>query len=279
MLVISPIASDSARVVDNQKTHAGILRKGAETCPESAVAGRSLVLMRELLNADHVLALNRASTIARLVAGLAHEVNNALLVISGTAELLEDRPEAPEAVTKGLIRIRSQSARAAAVISDVLAFVQADPDARGRLDLGEVAAASVALRSWKAGRMGLKLTLVVPEDRRFIVEGSRVQLQQAILNLVGNAEQALAGVPGGQIRLELAEEHGRAVLRVTDSGGGVPADQRARIFEPLVTTRVGQEFAGLGLPAARRIAELHGGTLDLEDSPAGAAFALSLPLA
>jgi signal transduction histidine kinase len=235
--------------------------------------------MHELFSDDHLVTLNRASTVAGLLAGLAHEVNNALLVISGTAELLEERPDLPEAVTKGMVRIRSQCARAAGVISDVLAFAKADPQVRGRVNLREAAAAGLALRSWKMGRAGLKVAFTAPEDRAFIVLGNRVLLQQAVLNLLGNAEQALAGVPGGLIRVELTEEQGRGVLRVADSGAGVPADQRTRVFEPFVTTRPGGEFTGLGLPAARRIAEMHGGTLDLEDAPAGGSFVLNLPLA
>lgn len=234
--------------------------------------------MHESLSADHFVTLDRASNVARLLTGLAHEVNNALLIISGTAELLEERPDMPEAVTKGMVRIRSQSARAAGVISEVLAVARTDPDVRGPVNLREVAASAVALRSFAIGRARLTIVLVAPTDRSFIVQGSRALLLQAVLNLVGNAEQALVGVHGGMIRVEIADEHGRGVLRVADSGAGVPSDQRARIFEPFVTTRAWGEYPGLGLTAARRIAEMHGGTLDLEDRPGGGSFVLTVPL-
>jgi signal transduction histidine kinase len=74
---------------------------------------------------DDLLLLNRAATVAHLLAGATHDVNNALLVISGSAEVLEQRPPSPEALERGLTRIRSQSTRAAAVIAEVLSFARA----------------------------------------------------------------------------------------------------------------------------------------------------------
>jgi signal transduction histidine kinase len=234
--------------------------------------------MHEFQSADQLVTLNRASTIARLLTGLAHEVNNALLVISGNAELLEERTDVPDAVAKGLLRIRSQSARAAGVINEVLDFARGDPQGRGRVNLRDIAAGAVSLRSYAIGRARLKIALTPSEDPRVIVDGSRVLLLQVMLNLVSNAEQALAGIPGGEIRIEVGAEGSHGVLRVVDSGRGVAAGDRARIFEPFVTTRPGEESSGLGLAAGRRIAELHGGSLDLEVTPAGASFVLKLPL-
>ncbi|MGH9372047.1 MAG: sensor histidine kinase [Vicinamibacterales bacterium] len=233
----------------------------------------------DTLTDDDLVTLNRAATVARLLAGVAHEVNNALLVISGTAELLEDQTDAPDAVAKGLARVRSQSARAAAAIGEVLAFARGAPDARGRVNLREAAADAVALRTYAIGRAGLKVTVSAPEDRSVVVEGSRVLLLQALLNLLTNAEQALSGVPGGSIRVELGEEAGRARLRVADTGHGVPAEERTRIFEPFMTTRDRRQSSGLGLTAARRIARIHGGTLEVDVTPSGASFVLELPMA
>jgi signal transduction histidine kinase len=227
---------------------------------------------------DDLVTLNRAAVIARLLAGAAHEVNNALLVIGGTAELLEDRVDSPEAVGKGLARIRAQTAKAAGAVSEVLSFARGAPDARGSVNLRETAAAAVGLRSYAIGRAGLTIDFAAPEAVAFIVEGSRVLLQQAILNLIANAEQALAGTRGGAIRVALSERDGFADLRVSDTGGGVPEAERARIFEPFVTTRGRDESTGLGLPAARRIAEMHGGSLTLREASTGAEFVLTLPL-
>ena len=228
-----------------------------------------------ILTDDQLLTLNRAAVVARLLAGTAHEVNNALLVIGGTAELLEDRTDAPDAVATGLARIRSQTTRAAAGIAEVLAFARGAPSARGRVNLSELTSAALGLRAYAIGRARLKVEFAPPEEG-LILEGSRVLLLQALLNLIANAEQALAGMPGGVITIGLTRAGGTASLRIADTGPGVPADRRDRIFEPLVSTGDPEAASGLGLAAARRIAELHGGTVTLEESGSGAAFRMDL---
>lgn len=227
---------------------------------------------------EDLLTLNRAAVVARLLAGVAHEVNNALLVISGTAELLEDRTGSSEAVDKGLDRIKSQTSRAAGAIAEVLSFARGAPGTRGPVNLREAVASAVNLRSYAIGRAGLKVSFSAPEQVSFIVEGSRVLLQQAMLNLIANAEQALAGTRGGTIAIALSTHDGNAVMSVSDTGPGIPEAERERIFEPFVTSRAREEFAGLGLPAARRIAETHGGTLALAGEPTGSTFVLTIPL-
>jgi signal transduction histidine kinase len=227
---------------------------------------------------DYLLTLNRATVVARLLAGTAHEVNNALLVISGTAELLEDRTESPDAVGKGLDRIRAQTSRAAGAIAEVLSFARGAPGTRGAVNLREAVASAVALRSYAIGRAGLNVSFAAPRDVSFIVEGSRVLLQQAMLNLIANAEQALAGMRGATIAITLSAQDGDAVLSVSDTGPGIPEAERERIFEPFVTSRARNEFPGLGLPAARQIAEAHGGTLALTGESSGSTFVMSIPL-
>jgi two-component system NtrC family sensor kinase len=222
-----------------------------------------------------LVTLNRAATVARLLAGVAHEVNNALQVIGGTTELLQDTPGLPEPVAKGFGRIGEQNVRAATTISNVLSFSR-QKDVRGRVNLREIARQSAVLRAFSIGRAQLAITVDVPPDGRFAVEGSGMRLQLAVLNLIVNAEQALAGRRGGAIRLTL-EEPGDVVLRVSDDGPGVDAGIAGRIFDPFFTTRPREEASGLGLAVARLIAEEHGGLLTLDGRGPGATFELRLP--
>ena len=92
-----------------------------------------------------LLTLNRAATVARLLAGVAHEVNNALQVIGGTTELMQTTPGLPASVADGLQRIAVQNTRAAAAIQEVMLFAR-QKDATGRTNLREIASRSVALR-------------------------------------------------------------------------------------------------------------------------------------
>jgi two-component system NtrC family sensor kinase len=232
----------------------------------------------QALSPEDLLLLNRAATVARLLAGVAHEVNNALQVIGATAELLEDRPGLPDPIVKGLQRIRSQGARAAGAVSDVLSLTREKADLRGRVNLRDIVSRAVTLRTYSIARAGLTIGFHAPEAV-FIVDGNRVQIQQAVLNLIANAEQALAGTRGGAIRVEMTEEGEQFLIRVADNGPGVPHELRDRIFEPFVTTRSRLEHSGIGLSASRMVAEGHGGSLALEPTDHGASFVLRLPRA
>ena len=226
-----------------------------------------------------LLTLNRAATVARLLAGVAHEVNNALQVIGGTTELLQTTPGLPASVADGLQRIASQNARAATAIQEVMLFARQKVDPPGRTNLREIANRSVGLRSFAIGRAQLSIAVDAPATGRFLVNGNGSLLQLALLNLIVNAEQALAGQQGGRIRVELEESDGFVTLRVSDNGSGVDRAAAEGLFESFVTTRSREEASGLGLSVARLVAEQHGGTLTLKDQEAGACFEMRLPAA
>ena len=228
---------------------------------------------------EHHLTLNRLATIARLVAGAAHEVNNALQVIGGSAELLQNRTDLPEAVQKTLTRIRDQAARAASAMTGVVALSRAQPDGATYLvDLCDVATRAVELRRYSIGRADLTVQLDVPPEPQFVT-GQRLHLLQVALNMIQNAEQALTPRRSGRIRVEVVADGEHVVLRVSDDGPGVPPADAERIFQPFVTTSPRPESTGLGLPVSREIAEAHRGSLELEPSETGASFRLRVPKA
>ena len=228
---------------------------------------------------EHHLTLNRLATIARLVAGAAHEVNNALQVIGGSAELLQNRTDLPEPVQKTLGRIRDQAARAASAMTGVVALSRAQPDGGTYLvDMCDIASRAVDLRRYSIVRADLRVELDVPSEPR-LVNGQRLHLLQAALNMIQNAEQALGPRGSGCIRVQVTQDGDHVALRVSDDGPGVPAADADRIFEPFFTSRPRPESTGLGLPVAREIAAAHRGSLDLETVPSGASFKLRVPKA
>lgn len=218
--------------------------------------------------------LSRSVTTARLLSGVVHEVNNALLVISGTVELLEARKDLPEPVVRALDRLRRQSSRAAAALAEVLAFTHAPLDERVEVTLRDVASAAVELRRFAVSRAGLSIQLA-PGTEPCVVRGNRGALQQAILNLIIKAEQALAGT-GGRIMVEAGTSGDWVTVRVSDEGQGVRGE-RDTMFEPFVATRPASDTAGLGLFAARMIVEAHGGTLALDEEAAGSSLLIRVP--
>jgi signal transduction histidine kinase len=228
---------------------------------------------------EHHLTLNRLATIARLVAGAAHEVNNALQVIGGSAELLQNRTDLPEPVQKTLARIRDQAARAASAMTGVVALSRAQPD-RGTylVDMCDIASRAVDLRRYSIGRADLTVKIDLPSDPQ-LVNGQRLHLLQAALNMIQNAEQALAPKRSGCISVAVVADGDHVVLRVSDDGPGVPPADADRIFQPFFTSRPRPESTGLGLPVAREIAAAHRGSLDLEPVATGASFRLRVPKA
>lgn len=223
------------------------------------------------------MALNRSTTAARLLSGVIHEMNNALQVISGTVELLEARTDMPPATRTALDRLRNQSARMASTLGDVQLFTRASMSESGTVNLREVAEHSAALRAFAIRRAGLNIT-VTADPGELMVTGNRGRLQQAILNLLANAEQSLAPLRRGSIHVHLEADERTVTLRVADEGPGIGMQPREAAFEAFATTREPWEGAGLGLWAARRIADAHGGTLSAEGS-AGNILALRLPRA
>lgn len=218
--------------------------------------------------------LSRSVTTARLLSGVVHEVNNALLVISGTVELLEARKDLPEPVARALERLRRQSSRAAAALAEVLAFTHAPLEERVEVTLRDVASAAVELRRFAVSRAGLTIHLE-PGPEPCVVRGNRGALQQAILNLIIRMEQALAGT-GGRITVEAAASGGWVTVRVSDDGRGVRGERDA-MFKPFDATRPASDTTGLGLFAARAIAEAHGGTLALDEEAAGSSILIRVP--
>lgn len=229
----------------------------------------------EAPHADALLALNRSTTAARLLSGVIHEINNALQVISGTVELLDARSDLPAATRPALDRLRKQSTRMAAALNDVQLFTRASLHETGTVNLGEVAEHSATLRMFAIKRAGLTITVAAgPGD--LVVSGNRGRLQQAVLNLIANAEQALAPARRGTIQVRVEADDAWVTLRVSDDGPGVAMEPREAIFAPFTTTRDPWDGAGLGLWAATRIAAAHGGTVTV-DGESGNVFVLRLP--
>jgi two-component system NtrC family sensor kinase len=142
-----------------------------------------------------------------------------------------------------------------------------------------VVGATVALRKYELGNAGITLhEEYAAGDATALV--SREEIQQVVLNLVLNAEQALAAsTRGRELWVRTAVEDASVLIEIRDSGPGVPAALAGRVFEPFFTTKPVGQGTGLGLSIALGIAQSHQGTLRLVPTPLGACFQLALPLA
>jgi signal transduction histidine kinase len=229
-----------------------------------------------LLSAGQLAQINRLATVARFVSSLTHELNNSLQVMSGLVELLAERDDLPLDVLERVERIGGQADRAGATIRQVVGYVR-EPDAPGaRVDLARLVDRALALRSYELDRAGIEVHWKPPAGSH-VVRGTARDLEQAVLNLLANAQETLAGAAVRQVVISLAADAGMLRLAVADTGPGIPPDLRARVFQPFFTTHGNAGALGLGLTVAAEIARAHGGRLGLDDDGPGARFVLALP--
>ena len=225
---------------------------------------------------DQLVHTERLSAMGALVAGVAHEINNPLQTILGSAEVLLEEQAVPSG-RRELELVRREAGRAAQIVRNLLSFVRRTAPDRVVVDLNAIVATTVELRHYHLERSNIVLDVTLhPAALPVLV--NREEIQQIVLNLVLNAEHALESGNGGRISIRtLAVAHHR-VLEVADDGPGISKELRGRIFEPFFTTKEVGEGTGLGLSISHGIAYAHGGSLELctQQSP-GACLRLMLP--
>ena len=225
---------------------------------------------------DAIIALNRLATVARVVSGTAHDVNNALQIIGGSAELLENQPDLGEPARRALTRIRAQAARAAGLIEDLSKFARDRGEADARVSLRHIASKAVAFRGLMIRRAGLSLAFDAETSPAADVTGRAGQLLQAVVNMIIDAEAAFEGGTGGSITLTLTEDGRHVDLTVANNGPDRSDRLEAR---GLADSAPSALDAQTGLSAARLIAAGHGGELTRQATAEGEVLILRVPLA
>jgi two-component system NtrC family sensor kinase len=225
---------------------------------------------------DQVVRSERLSAIGELVSGVAHELNNPLQSILGTAQTMLG--EATDPGLKGdLERVRLEADRAGRIVRNLLTFVRKSAGERVLLDVNEVVQSAVRLRAYGVEIAGIEVREEYAPNLALVL-ANRDDVQQVVINLIMNAQQAMtnAGVQG-VLSVRTAMENDAVIVEVRDAGPGIPPDVAGRIFEPFFTTRTAGSGPGLGLSVAFGIATAHGGSLELMPSDVGACVRLTLP--
>jgi PAS domain S-box-containing protein len=227
---------------------------------------------------EHV---SRVTTMGELTASLAHEVNQPIAAAVTNANtclrwLTRDHPDLEEARAAAM-RIVKDGTRAAEIIGRVrLLFKRSAPE-RELVNVNEVIREMTVLLRGEATRYSITFRTELAADLPQVM-ADRVQLQQVLMNLMMNAIDAMKDVDGAReldIKSQRAEDE-QLLLSVSDTGGGLPAQQADQIFDAFFTTKA--HGTGMGLRISRSIVESHGGRLWAGDnSPRGASFYLTLP--
>jgi signal transduction histidine kinase len=232
-------------------------------------------LYHQLLQAEKMAALGQT------ISGVAHELNNPLATILSWAERLSQRARLDDPTRRGLETILSESERAARIVRNLLTFARKRQTTRAMVDVNQVVRETLALRAYEQRVSNIVvLDALAAGLPQVFADGH--QIQQVLLNLVINAEQAMLAANGRGtlvVRTWHDVEAESVILEINDDGPGIPEDVQPKIFDPFFTTKEVGKGTGLGLTVAYAIVQEHGGRIRLQTPPhAGASFFVDLPV-
>ncbi|EGJ50334.1 7TM diverse intracellular signaling domain-containing protein [Desulfocurvibacter africanus] len=259
-------------------------------------------VQQQMYHADKMAALGR------IIAGVAHEINNPnnfiyfnlpvlrdylLAIRAELDECLKERPEArimnmlPEDLMNDVFQLLEDmehgSRRITGIVDELKNYIrgQGEDEEMRPESLATVSGQVMTLVGKQVRKSVGALTVDVPADLpRVVMHPGRIE--QVLINLLINASQALEGVPHAEAAIVLrarADGTGMVRMDVEDNGPGIPPEILSSVFEPFFTTKGKQHGTGLGLAISQRIAEEHGGSLAVDSRPDRTVFSLRLPAA
>lgn len=243
----------------------------------------ALGIMRDVTDeqriAEQLLQQEKLVAVGQLVSGVAHELNNPLAAVLAFAQLMLASPVPLDDEPRQAVQtIHREARRAAKIVSNLLTFARQQPAERAAAQLNDIITDTLELRRYAMRTANVTVELALDATLP-ATWADPSQLQQVVLNLVVNAEQALATMdPPRTIDIRTSREDNRVVFAVADNGPGISPEQIDRIFNPFFTTKPVGQGTGLGLSISDGIVREHGGRITVESSPgAGATFVVELP--
>ena len=219
----------------------------------------------------------RLVAVGQLAAGIAHEVNNPVGIITSRIELMLMEAEEhglPSAVIEDLRVLHRHALRVTDIAAKLLTFARETPADRQPIDINAVVTDALALVQKQLDHSGVHMDLRLGAGLPRVL-GHANALQQVVLNLVTNAGQALGD--HGTIRVVTAVDNTHVTIEVADDGPGIPPATLSHVFDPFFTTKA--TGTGLGLSVSYGIVRDHGGTMDVRSEVGrGTVFTVSLPI-
>jgi signal transduction histidine kinase len=241
---------------------------------EAAERQKVTMLTASVIHADKLAALGT------LAAGVAHELNNPLGVISSRFELMlldADAHHLPAQVRDDLVVLQRHARRVAQIAQGLLSFARQSPRDRRQVNLNELVEETLVLLEEPLTREGIDVRPVLEPGLPHVF-GDANALQQVLVNLLTNAREAIEGTGDIEIRTTASADRSDITLLVRDTGPGIRADVLPRIFDPFFTTK--RDGTGLGLSISYGIVRDHHGTIDVDSrAGVGTTFVLTFPAA
>lgn len=231
--------------------------------------------MAEATNPDWLERANRLALANAQLSATVLEVNNALQVITGSAETLS-AASPPEVVSRRAEAIAAHARRASALLAELSSFARDDNTSTNAIDLGQLAQRALAMRQYAMASLRLNSSFESSGPIPPVIANSRA-VMQIVLNLLVNAEQALTPGGDGRIVVSVHGDGSMVALSVDDDGPGVAPDRAASLFTQLPSTTRG---LGIGLAVSKNLAARFGGTLTYSPRAGGGSrFVINLPVA
>ena len=240
---------------------------------------RSQALEQLQITQQQLVQSGKLAAIGELVAGVAHEINNPLTGILGHTQLLL-RGELDATTKESLEVVEAQTKRVARIVQNLLSFASQRKPERAAISINDLVERTLELRNYDLNVNNIEVSLDL-DPASPAVWGDMQQLEQVFLNIVNNAQQAMAAAHGkGRLAVKTQISEDKVLVTLTDDGPGIPAKIIERIFDPFFTTKGVGEGTGLGLSICYGIVAEHGGRLWAESSRAkGSSFQVEFPLA
>ena len=228
---------------------------------------------------SQMLIAGKLASIGELAAGIAHEINNPLTIVTGYAQLLLESKDVPKDMAKDLQKIYDESQRVVKIIQNLMRFARRNNPGKDSVDVNEVIGRALELQHYDLVKSNITLTTHLATDLPPLMADFN-QLQQVFLSIMTNAQQALSEIKGKRkITLSTSAQKGFIRISIADNGPGIAAGDMTMIFDPFFTTKEVGGGSGLGLSVCHGIVSEHDGKIYVESTPGkGAAFIVELPL-
>jgi len=226
---------------------------------------------------DQMVQTEKLTSLGLLAAGVAHEVNTPLAVISNYIQMLAKQIPADDPRQKTIERIVKQTFRASEIVNNLLNFSRTGGAEPMAVDLNSILEETLSLvqHPFKTAQVSVVRNYA---DNLPPVLGSATRLQQVFLNLFMNARDAMPN--GGMLEVRTGAHNGSVEIEVSDTGIGIPSEHVHRIFDPFFTTKATGRGTGLGLSVSYGIIKEHAGKVDVRSTPGkGTSFRLEFPVA
>ncbi len=261
-------------LIGEEREPAGVVLVARDVTPQAELEAERAELRNRLVQSEKLAALGQ------FVAGIAHELNNPLQGVLGHLELLRATGAFPKALRRDMQRIYREADRAAKIVRNLLVFAGSRRLVRRRTSVNATLSRVLSLRAPALRAANIE---VVRRHADLLprVKADPLLLQQALLNIVLNAEQAI-GAAGGRIETSTSVRRdasgAHVFVQIRDTGQGIPTAAMPRLFEPFFTTKEVGKGTGLGLAITYGIIQEHGGRISASNHPeGGAVFTVQLP--